>query len=64
MRRKKQLVSSRWSAEQHRRYAETWAPYLPAIILALAVLVTALLAPGSIVSGLGAIAAAIKALWR
>lgn len=37
---------------------------LPAIILALAVLVTAILAPGSIVAGMSAIGAAIKAFWR
>lgn len=54
----------RWSAKDTNHLVRNILHHLPAIILAIAVLVTACLEPGSIVGGLGAIAAAIKSLWR
>lgn len=53
---------SRWTAEQHRRYAETLLTRAPAIVLAIAVLVAA--ARGSEAAAIASGAAtAIQHFW-
>lgn len=60
----KKSGARRWTPKEINALIETILRYLPATIFALAVFVTACIAPDAITAGIGAIAGAIKALWR
>ncbi|MGV3664192.1 MAG: hypothetical protein ACO1TE_28725 [Prosthecobacter sp.] len=53
-----------WTPRDTKELVEITLRHLPAVLLASAVLVTACLAPSAMLSGMSAVAAAIKALWR